>query len=120
MRNEVCMPGSTFRCTTPHKGWPAMSNLASNNAQKRALAAALSAMSGSGLHVKEDGWLQPGWERSREGHFVVRTRKVGGLHVSQTYVTRAGLVWLRHRWLAKLIVDARDAERARIQATLDL
>ncbi|MGA5258003.1 phage antirepressor [Methylorubrum aminovorans] len=73
-----------------------------------------------GWLVKEDGWLQPGWERSREGHFVVRTRKVGGLHVSQTYVTRAGLVWLRHRWLAKLTVDAKAAERARIQGVLGL
>lgn len=28
--------------------------------------------------VKEAGWLQPGWERSRDKHFVVRMRHADG------------------------------------------
>lgn len=70
--------------------------------------------------VKEDGWLQPGFERRRDRHMVVRMRPADGKMRPQTYVTRGGLVYLRDRWQAKLIVDAREAERARIQATLDL
>lgn len=70
--------------------------------------------------VKEDGWLQPGFERRRDKHMVVRMRPADGKMRPQTYVTRGGLVFLRDRWQAKLIVDAREAERARIQSTLDL
>ncbi|MGW9820503.1 hypothetical protein ACUXK4_003074 [Methylorubrum extorquens] len=36
----------------------------------------------------------------------------------QTFVTHGGLVWLRDRWQAKLLTDARDAERARRQGDL--
>ncbi len=70
--------------------------------------------------VKEDGWLQPGFERRRDKHMVVRMRPADGKMRPQTYVTRGGLVYLRDRWQAKLIVDAREADRARIQRTLDL
>lgn len=36
----------------------------------------------------------------------------------QTFVTHGGLVWLRDRWQAKLMTDARDDERARRQGDL--
>lgn len=41
-------------------------------------------------------------------------------HVEQTLVTRQGLVWLSHRWSAKLAVDAREVAAARIQGVLSL
>lgn len=56
----------------------------------------------------------------RDRHFVVKHRTVGGVVRGQTYVARPGLVLLRDRWQAKLLVDAREAERARSEATLDL
>ncbi|MCE4222131.1 hypothetical protein HCU64_00055 [Methylobacterium sp. C25] len=49
---------------------------------------------------------------------LVRTRP--GQHREQTLVTRQGLVWLGHRWQAKLARDAREVERAKIQGDLDL
>lgn len=73
-----------------------------------------------GWLVDEEGWAQPGWERRRDKHFVVRHHRVGGIVRGQTYVTRAGLVFLRDRWQAKLLVDARETEAARLQSTLDL
>ncbi|UYW28346.1 phage antirepressor KilAC domain-containing protein [Methylorubrum extorquens] len=73
-----------------------------------------------GWLVDQEGWTQPGWERRRDRHFVVRHREVGGVIRSRTHVTRGGLVWLRDRWQAKLMTDARDAERARLQGDLGL
>ncbi|WHQ68642.1 hypothetical protein [Methylorubrum extorquens] len=44
---------------------------------------------------------------------VIRRRMADGKMRPQTYVTHGGLVWLRDRWQAKLLTDARDAERTR-------
>lgn len=65
--------------------------------------------------------LLPRADLRKDGRFRVRlVRTRPGEHREQTLVTRQGMIWLSHRWAAKLAVDAREAAAARIQATLDL
>ncbi|WP_375274351.1 hypothetical protein [Methylorubrum thiocyanatum] len=59
-------------------------------------------------------------EKRRDKHFVNKRGRAGDPVRGQTYVTRSRLVWLRDHWLAKLAVDARQAERAPSLPTLDL
>lgn len=57
----------------------------------------------------------------KDGLFKVRfVRLSKSRHVEQARVTRAGLVWLRHRWLAKRRVDAAASAKAAKDAAQDL
>lgn len=63
----------------------------------------------------------PRADMRRDGVFKVRLVRLSkAKHVEQTVVTGAGLVWLRHRWLAKRHVDAAASAKAAKEAGQDL
>lgn len=73
----------------------------------------------SNIVFDKGGETFPDAKHRADGRFDVKITKLSrNRFASQTRVTRQGLVWLRHRWAAHLIVLAKEAAAARIQGEL--